>query len=61
MKSSVFVRIDRYRELYNVIKQIRTKLDDARQVLRKIKDIKSQEDSEEYNKGVGRTFHANRI
>ncbi len=46
MKSSVFVRIDRYRELYEVIRQIRTKLDDAKQVLKKIKDLKSQEDSE---------------
>lgn len=46
MKSSVFVRIDRYRELYDVIRQIRTKLDDAKQVLKKIKDFKSQEDSE---------------
>ena len=46
MKSSVFVRIDRYRELYDVIRQIRTKLDDAKQVLKKIKDLKSQEDSE---------------
>ncbi len=40
MKSSVFVRIDRYRELYDVIRQIRTKLDDAKQVLKKIKDFK---------------------
>ncbi len=46
MKSSVFVRIDRYRELYDVIKQIRAKLDDAKQVLKRIKDLKSQEDSE---------------
>ena len=46
MKSSVFVRIDRYRELYDVIRQIRAKLDDAKQVLKKIKDLKSQEDSE---------------
>ena len=46
MKSSVFVRIDRYRELYDVIRQIRTKLDDAKQVLKKIKDLKSQENSE---------------
>ena len=46
MKSSVFVRIDRYRELYSVIRQIRAKLDDAKQVLKKIKDLKSQEDSE---------------
>ena len=46
MKSSVFVRIDRYREIYGVIRQIRSKLDDAKQVLKKIKDLKSQEDSE---------------
>ncbi|MBI2176014.1 hypothetical protein HYU40_01530 [Candidatus Woesearchaeota archaeon] len=46
MKSSVFVRIDRYRELYDVIRQIRAKLDDAKQVLSRIKDLKSQEDSE---------------
>ena len=46
MKSSVFVRIDRYRELYDAIRQIRSKLDDAKQVLKKIKDLKSQEDSE---------------
>ncbi|MBI2142951.1 hypothetical protein HYU20_01245 [Candidatus Woesearchaeota archaeon] len=46
MKSSVFVRIDRYRELYGVIRQIRAKLDDAKQVLKKIKDTKSQEDGE---------------
>lgn len=46
MKSSVFVRIDRYRELYDVIRQIRAKLDDAKQVLGRIKDLKSQEDSE---------------
>lgn len=46
MKSSVFVRMDRYREIYDVIRQIRTKLDDAKQVLSKIKDLKGQEDSE---------------
>lgn len=46
MKSSVFVRIDRYRELYSVIRQIQAKLDDAKQVLKRIKDLKSQEDGE---------------
>lgn len=46
MKSSVFVRIDRYRELYDVIRQIRAKLNDAKQVLSRIKDLKSQEDRE---------------
>ncbi len=46
MKSSVFVRMDRYREIYDVVRQIKTKLDDAKQVLSKIKDLKGQEDSE---------------
>ncbi len=46
MKSSVFVRIDRYREIYDMVSEIRSKLDDAKQVLRKIRDLKSQEDAE---------------
>lgn len=46
MKSSVFVRIDRYRELYDVMRQIKAKLEDAKQALKKIKDLKGQEDSE---------------
>ncbi len=46
MKSSVFVRIDRYREIYDMITEIRSKLNDAKQVLKKIADIKSQEDVE---------------
>ena len=46
MKSSVFVKIDRYREIYDVIRQIKSKLDEAKQLLRKIKELKSQEDAE---------------
>ena len=46
MKSSVFVKIDRYREIYDVISQIKSKLDEAKQLLRKIKELKSQEDAE---------------
>lgn len=46
MKSSVFVRIDRYREIYDVVTEIRSKLEDAKQVLKKIREIKSQEDNE---------------
>ena len=46
MRSSVFVKIDRYKELYDVVRQIKTRLDDAQQLLKKIKDIKSQEDAE---------------
>ena len=46
MKSSVFVKIDRYREIYDSISQIKSKLDEARQLLRKIKELKDQEDAE---------------
>ena len=46
MKSSVFVRIDRYREISDMLSEIKSKLDDARQVLRKIRDLKSREDAE---------------
>ena len=46
MKSSVFVKIDRYREIYDVINQIKSKLEEAKQLLRKIKELKSQEDAE---------------
>ncbi len=46
MKSSVFIRIDRYKELSEVIKQIRSKLEDTKQALKKAKDLKSQEDAE---------------
>ncbi len=46
MKSSVFVRIDKYKEIQGIVGDIRSKLEDAKQLLKKIKDIKSQEDSE---------------
>ena len=46
MKSSVFVRIDRYREISGTLSEIRSKLDDAIQALRKIRDLKSQEEAE---------------
>lgn len=46
MKSSVFIRIDRYKELSEVIRQVRSKLEDAKQALKKAKDLKSQEDAE---------------
>lgn len=46
MKSSVFVRIDKFREINEMMTEIRAKLEDAKQVLKKIRDIKSQEDIE---------------
>lgn len=49
MKSSVFIRINRYKELSEVIKQIMSKLEDAKQALKKAKDLKSQEDAELQN------------
>jgi len=46
MKSSVFVRLDKYKELYDLLGQIRAKLGDAKQILKKVKELKSQEDVE---------------
>ena len=46
MKSSVFVRIDKYRELNDALAQLRAKLDDAKTLLGKIKNLKHQEDAE---------------
>ena len=46
MKSSVFVRIDKYRELNDALGQLRAKLEDAKKLLGKIKDLKHQEDAE---------------
>lgn len=46
MKSQVFVKIDRYREIYSIVKQLRSKLEEAKQVLKKIKELKDQEDNE---------------
>ena len=44
MNSSVFVKIERYREMYDTVKQLKAKLEEAKQVLKKIKDLKSQEE-----------------
>ena len=46
MKPSVFVKIDKYSETYDVISQIKSKLAEAKQLLGKIKELKSQEDAE---------------
>ena len=46
MKSLVFVRIDKYKEFSESMRQIKLKLEDAKQVLKKIKELKGQEDSE---------------
>lgn len=46
MKSQVFVKIDRYREIYGIVKQLRSKLEDAQLALKRIKELKDQEDSE---------------
>ncbi len=46
MKSSVFIKIDRYMELSEMLRQISSRLQDANNVLKKIKDLKAQEDAE---------------
>ena len=46
MKSSVFVRLDKYRELYDILNQVKSKLGDAQMLLKKVKEIKNQEDRE---------------
>ena len=42
----VFVRIDKYREVSDTVKQVRAKLEEAKQVLRKIKALHGQESEE---------------
>ena len=46
MKPTVFVKIDRYREIVSVINELTTKLEEAKRTLRKIKELKGVEDQE---------------
>ena len=43
-KMPVFVKVDEYNEVLNVIKVIRQKIDDAKNTLLKINDLKNEED-----------------
>lgn len=40
----VFIKIDEYEDVLNVVKTIRRKLDEAKETLLKINDLKNEED-----------------
>lgn len=42
----VFVKIDEYKDVLNVMNMIKSKLNDARATLAKINDLKNEEDAE---------------
>lgn len=42
----VFVKIDEYREILDTINVIKTKMNEAKHVLKRISDLKSEEDNE---------------
>tara|TARA_Y100000310_G_scaffold127071_1_gene126098 strand:- start:1698 stop:1925 length:228 start_codon:yes stop_codon:yes gene_type:complete len=43
-KMPVFVKVDEYDEVLNIIKVIKSKIDDAKSTLLKINDLKNEED-----------------
>ena len=43
-KMPVFVKVDEYHEVLNLMKSIRKKLDDAKDTLLKVNDLKNEED-----------------
>ena len=45
-KAPVFIKIDEYRQVMNVLAQTKDKLQQARQLLDKLTEIKNQEDTE---------------
>ena len=45
-ETPVFVRIDNYNDVLDVIQLIRSKLDEAKTTLNKINELKDQEDNE---------------
>lgn len=42
----VFVKIDEYRDILDVINVIKSKINDARHVLKRINELKAEEDNE---------------
>ena len=40
----VFVKVDEYNEVLNLIKTVRSKMEDAKETLLKIHDLKNEED-----------------
>lgn len=45
-EKNVFVRIDEYKDILDIIALVNQKVDEARTVLGKINDLKNQEDAE---------------
>ncbi len=46
MNAPVFVKIDTYKEVLDIIDIIKSKLENSREVLNEINDLKTQEDEE---------------
>ena len=46
MKQNVFVKIEEYKDILDIIALVNDKVREAREVLGKINDLKNQEDSE---------------
>jgi len=46
MKAPVFVKIGKYKEVEEMITQIKTKVEDARAILNKLNQMKSEEEHE---------------
>lgn len=42
----VFVKVEEYKEVINIISSIRSKIEDARTALKKVQDLKNEEDAE---------------
>ena len=50
----VFIKIDEYKEVMEIMKLVRNKLEDAKRILYKINELKNKEDSElaEWNSNI---------
>lgn len=46
MKAPVFVKIDRYREVEETIRQIKAKIEEAMETIRRIQEMKAEEEHE---------------
>lgn len=46
VEAQVFVKIDEYKDVLRTIGLIKSKLNDAKDTLQKVKELKSQEDAE---------------
>lgn len=46
MRTTVFVRINRYKEVESIINQIKTKMQEAKDIISKISQFKTEEENE---------------